>query len=43
LNVLSDAVAARTAEGWRAYEGMADAHFAHLKRVLDREDPSYRD
>lgn len=43
LNVLSDAVAQNTAEGWIAYEGMADEHFAHLKRQLDRSDPSYRD
>ena len=42
LAVMSDAVAARTAEGWRAYSGMADAHFAHLKSVLDREAPDYR-
>ena len=43
LNVLSDAVAQNTAEGWIAYEGMADAHFAYLKDQLDRTDPSYRD
>ena len=43
MAVMSDAVAARTAEGWRAYAGMADAHFAHLKSVLDREAPDYRD
>jgi ribulose-5-phosphate 4-epimerase/fuculose-1-phosphate aldolase len=43
LGVMSDAVARRTAEGWKAYAGMADAHFAHLKSVLDREAPDYRD
>lgn len=43
LNVLSDAVAERTAAGWAAYEGMADAHFAYLKAQLDRTDPSWRD
>jgi ribulose-5-phosphate 4-epimerase/fuculose-1-phosphate aldolase len=43
LAVMSDAVAARTAEGWKAYAGMADAHFAYLKSVLDREEPDYRD
>jgi ribulose-5-phosphate 4-epimerase/fuculose-1-phosphate aldolase len=43
LAVMSDAVAANTAEGWRAYAGMADAHFAYLKSVLDREEPEYRD
>ena len=43
LAVMSDETAAHTAEGWRAYAGMADAHFAHLKSVLDREAPDYRD
>jgi len=43
LAVMPDDVAQRTAEGWRAYAGMADAHFAHLKSVLDREEPDYRD
>jgi len=43
LAVMSDEVAANTAEGWRAYAGMADAHFAHLKSVLDKEAPDYRD
>ena len=42
LNVLSDEVAARTAEDWRAYDGMAFAHFDQLKTMLDRKDPSYR-
>ena len=43
LAVMSEAVARNTAEGWRAYAGMADAHFAHLKARLDREEPDYRD
>lgn len=43
LAVMSDEVAANTARGWRAYDGMADAHFAHLKSVLDRKSPGYRD
>jgi ribulose-5-phosphate 4-epimerase/fuculose-1-phosphate aldolase len=43
LAVMSDAVAARTAAGWQAYAGMADAHFAYLKSMLDREEPDYRD
>jgi ribulose-5-phosphate 4-epimerase/fuculose-1-phosphate aldolase len=42
LSVLDDATARHTAEGWRAYSGMADAHFAHLKRQLDRDSPDYR-
>ncbi|SLN27677.1 class II aldolase/adducin family protein [Roseisalinus antarcticus] len=43
LAVMSDAVAANTARGWKAYAGMADAHFAHLKSELDQSDASYRD
>lgn len=43
LAVMSDAVAAHTAQGWKAYAGMAEAHFAHLKSVLDRDAPDYRD
>lgn len=43
LNVLSDAVAQKTAEGWHAYRGMAFAHFDHLKAELDKTDRSWRD
>ena len=42
LGVMTDEVARNTAEGWKAYAGMADAHFAYLKSVLDREEPDYR-
>ena len=34
LSVLSDAVAQNTADGWRAYAGMADRHFDFLKSQL---------
>jgi len=43
LNVMPEAVARTTAQGWKAYAGAADAHFAYLKSVLDREEPDYRD
>jgi ribulose-5-phosphate 4-epimerase/fuculose-1-phosphate aldolase len=43
LNLLSDDIAEKTAEGWRPYKGMAFAHFDHLKAQLDRADPSYRE
>ncbi len=43
LKVMPPDVAANTASGWKAYAGMADSHFAHLKSVLDREEPDYRD
>ncbi|TDE36600.1 class II aldolase/adducin family protein [Antarcticimicrobium sediminis] len=34
LAVLSDAVAQNTADGWRAYRGMAEQHFTYLRSVL---------
>ncbi|MEF0941225.1 class II aldolase/adducin family protein [Rhizobium sp. BR 362] len=43
LNILSDGVARRTAEGWHAYKGMAIAHFDYLKSTLDRSDASYKE
>ncbi len=42
LQVMSDAVARHTAQGWDAYRGMAFAHFDHLKSLLDADDPSWR-
>ena len=41
LSILSDETARRTAGGWRAYDGMAFAHFEQLKMMLDKKDPSY--
>lgn len=43
LNVLSDEMATKTAQGWLPYKGMAKEHFAYLKTVLDAQDASYRD
>jgi len=43
LNVLSDDLAAKTAEDWVAYKESGIAHFEQLKDMLDRTDPSYRD
>lgn len=42
LSVMPDALAAKTAADWQAYAGMAEAHFAHWKAVLDLEEPDYR-
>ncbi len=42
LAVLPDALAERTAAGWRAYNDAAFAHFAALKDMLDKRDKSYR-
>lgn len=43
LNVMPRETAEKTAEDWKAYAGMADAHFEHLKSMLDQTDPSYRE
>ncbi len=43
LNIMSDEIAAKTAEEWAEYAGSAVAHFEHLKQMLDRTDPGYRD
>ena len=43
LNVMSDRIAEKTAEGWRDYNDMAFAHFDGLKAMLDKQDASYRD
>jgi ribulose-5-phosphate 4-epimerase/fuculose-1-phosphate aldolase len=43
LNILSDEVAEKTAEGWDPYKGAAFAHFDYLKTQLDKTDPSYRE
>jgi ribulose-5-phosphate 4-epimerase/fuculose-1-phosphate aldolase len=43
LSVMSDAIAEKTAEGWRDYNDMAFAHFDALKAKLDKTDTSYRD
>lgn len=42
LSVLSDAVAQRTADGWRAYRGMAQQHFEFLRSQLrEGGDPAH--
>ena len=43
LNVMSDALAEKTAAAWDAYKGMAERHFAYLKSTLDRDEADYRD
>ena len=42
LNIMSDEIALKTAEGWRAYNDMAFAHFDFLKTSLEKKDSSYR-
>ncbi len=43
LKVLEPELARATAQSWDAFAGAADAHFAQLQRILDREEPDYRD
>jgi ribulose-5-phosphate 4-epimerase/fuculose-1-phosphate aldolase len=42
LNVIPDEVARRTAQQWQEYPDFANLHFAELKRILDEEEPGYR-
>jgi hypothetical protein len=43
LNVMLEAIARRTAEGWGAYQDAAFAHFEQRKGLLDAKDASYRE
>ncbi len=43
LNVMNDKVAEQTARDWDLYADSAFAHFAEMKKILDRKDPSYAD
>ncbi len=42
LNIMPDALAEKTAQGWLPYNEAGFAHFAYLKSVLDRKDNTYR-
>lgn len=41
LQVMTSALATRTARDWEDYREMPFAHFSELKRILDEQDPSY--
>jgi ribulose-5-phosphate 4-epimerase/fuculose-1-phosphate aldolase len=41
LHVMSAVVAEKTAQEWEADRDQFHAHFAEMKSILDREDPSY--
>jgi len=43
LAIMADDLAEETAAEWDTYKGAEFAHFAEMKRVLDKEDASYRD
>jgi ribulose-5-phosphate 4-epimerase/fuculose-1-phosphate aldolase len=41
LNVMSPAVAEKTAQEWEADRDQFHSHFAEMKAILDEQDPSY--
>lgn len=41
LHVMSPAVAEKTAQEWESDREQFKSHFAEMKEILDREDPSY--
>lgn len=43
LNVMPPALAEKTARDWDDYSDSAFVHFEHLKRQLDKKDPSYKE
>ena len=42
LRIVSDEVAAKTAQQWRDYPDLSEDHFRELMEILDREDPCFR-
>ena len=43
LPVMADDLAEETAAEWETYRDAELAHFAEMKRMLDSEEPSYKD
>lgn len=43
LNVMSDDLAEATAAEWETYRDAEFAHFDEMKRILDSEEPDYKD
>ncbi len=43
LAIMGDNLAEETAAEWESYDEEQFAHFAEMKRVLDREEPDYKD
>lgn len=43
LNVMPDDLAEDVAAEWQTYRDAEFAHFEEMKRILDREEPDYRD
>lgn len=43
LRICPRAVAEQTRKDWETYPDAADRHFAELRRILDEDEPDYRD
>ena len=43
LKVMPDDLAEATAAEWETYKDAEFAHFSEMKRVLDKEEPDYKD
>lgn len=43
LNVMPDNLAEEVADEWQTYKDAETAHFNEMKRILDREEPDYKD
>lgn len=43
LSVMGDNLAEETAAEWETYKDAENAHFAEMKRILDKEEPDYKD
>ncbi len=43
LNIMKPDLAEKTARDWDDYKDSCFAHFEHLKRQLDKKDPSYKE
>ncbi len=43
LNVMPDRLAEEVAQEWQTYKDAEIAHFAEMKRILDKEEPDYRE
>lgn len=43
LNVMPDALAEEVAQEWQTYKDAETEHFNEMKRILDKEEPDYKD
>jgi ribulose-5-phosphate 4-epimerase/fuculose-1-phosphate aldolase len=43
LRIASDEIARKTARQWLDYPGFADKHFNALLKILDEEEPEFRE